>query len=292
MPERRVPERAPPLELLREEPGDVVTGSEAERPGVGLEGLDDHAPRCIAAAAAGELGDQLERSLLGAEVREREADVGVHDRREVDTRRSDGPSQPSACRRAPSPASTGTGRALRRGGRGSRRRPSRDGSARAPEADAQARARAVASRRRAERRPGIRTQGSARTPPPRSRSDGSGARRPDGARARRRSRGHRRVAPQVLQCTAGTTPRLFRSRIARPRRSETRASSSSNGADSGYPLSRRRSTTRTRGRSTPRRPPSSRCSSECQLSGRGVALPYTATAPSSDARFAATVRAS
>ena len=40
------------------------------------------------------------------------------------------------------------------------------------------------------------------------------------------------------------------------------------------------------------RPPSSSRSRLCQLSGRGVALPNTATAPSSDARFAATVRAS
>ena len=40
------------------------------------------------------------------------------------------------------------------------------------------------------------------------------------------------------------------------------------------------------------RPPSSSRSSAAQLSGRGVALPKTATAPSSAARFAATVRAS
>ena len=40
------------------------------------------------------------------------------------------------------------------------------------------------------------------------------------------------------------------------------------------------------------RPPSSSRSSRAQLSGRGVALPNTATAPSSDARLAATVRAS
>ena len=42
----------------------------------------------------------------------------------------------------------------------------------------------------------------------------------------------------------------------------------------------------------PRQPPSSSRSSRSQLSGRGVALPYTATAPSMAARFAVTVRAS
>ena len=49
----------------------------ADRPRVGLEGLDEHAARRVAAAAARELGDELERPLLGAEVRDREARVGV-----------------------------------------------------------------------------------------------------------------------------------------------------------------------------------------------------------------------
>ena len=69
-------------------------------------------------------------------------------------------------------------------------------------------------------------------------------------------------------------------------------SSASSGADNGYPASRRRSTTRTVGIGVAMRPPSSSRSSLSHDSGRGVAEPKIATAPSSDARFAATVRAS
>jgi len=72
------------LELPGEKPGDVVVDSVTERRGVGLEGLHDDAPGCVAPAAARELGDELERPLLGAEVREREAGVGVDDGRERD----------------------------------------------------------------------------------------------------------------------------------------------------------------------------------------------------------------
>ncbi len=49
---------------------------------------------------------------------------------------------------------------------------------------------------------------------------------------------------------------------------------------------------RTRGIGAPILAESTTRSSVAQLSGRGVALPYTATAPSRAARFAATVRAS
>ena len=82
--ERRVAERAPPLELAGEEAGDVVARGVRDRARVGLERLHDHAPRRVAAAAAGELRDQLERPLLGAEVGQAEARVGVDDRRELD----------------------------------------------------------------------------------------------------------------------------------------------------------------------------------------------------------------
>ena len=71
-----------------------------DRPGVRLEGLDEHAPRRVAAAAPGQLREQLEGPLLGAEVRHAEARVGVDDRGERDAARSDGPSRPSASRRA------------------------------------------------------------------------------------------------------------------------------------------------------------------------------------------------
>ena len=52
---------------------------ERNRARVRLVGLDEHAPRRVAAAAPGELGDQLERALLSAEVRQRHAGVRVDD---------------------------------------------------------------------------------------------------------------------------------------------------------------------------------------------------------------------
>ena len=82
--ERRVAERAAPLELLGEEAPDVVARRVGDRPRVGLERLHDHAPRRVAAAAPRELGDQLERALLGAEVGHREAGVGVDHGGELD----------------------------------------------------------------------------------------------------------------------------------------------------------------------------------------------------------------
>ena len=57
---------------------------ELDRPRVGLEGLHEDAARSVASAAAGELRQELEGALLGAEVREPEPRVGVDDRRQVD----------------------------------------------------------------------------------------------------------------------------------------------------------------------------------------------------------------
>ena len=57
-----------------------------DRARVGLERLHDHAARRVAAAAAGELRQQLERALLGAEVGQAETHVGVDDRRQLDAR--------------------------------------------------------------------------------------------------------------------------------------------------------------------------------------------------------------
>ena len=84
MPERRIAELAPPLELAGEEAGDVVPRRELDRARVGLERLHEHAARRVAAAAAGELRQQLERPLLRAEVRQAEARVRVDDRGERD----------------------------------------------------------------------------------------------------------------------------------------------------------------------------------------------------------------
>ena len=52
---------------------------ECERSRVRLEGLDDHFPGSIPAAATGELRDELERPFLGPEVWKRKARVGVDD---------------------------------------------------------------------------------------------------------------------------------------------------------------------------------------------------------------------
>ena len=117
---RRVAEHLAPLELTGEEPRDVVVDGVPQRRRVGLERLDEDAPGGVAAAAPGELRDELERPLLGPEVRQREARVGVDDRRELDARGGGGPSRRSACRRgrrAPPPRTARASRGRRRAGR-------------------------------------------------------------------------------------------------------------------------------------------------------------------------------
>ena len=84
MPERWVAERPASLELSCEEARHVVTCGVLHGTRLGLERLDDDAARRVAAAAAGELGEELERPLLGAEVGQAEAGVGVDDGRELD----------------------------------------------------------------------------------------------------------------------------------------------------------------------------------------------------------------
>ena len=84
MPERRVAERAAALELAGEKAGDVVARGVLHRARVRLERLDEHAARRVAAAAAGELGEELERPLLGPKVGQTETGVGVDDGRELD----------------------------------------------------------------------------------------------------------------------------------------------------------------------------------------------------------------
>ncbi len=71
MAERRVAERLPARELAREEAGDVVARRVLHGARLRLERLDEDASRRVPAAPAGELGEQLERSLLGAEVGQR-----------------------------------------------------------------------------------------------------------------------------------------------------------------------------------------------------------------------------
>ena len=79
MPKRRVVELPPPVDLALEEARDVVPRREGDRPRLGLEGLHEHLARRIAAAAPGELRQELERALLGTEVRQAETEVGVDD---------------------------------------------------------------------------------------------------------------------------------------------------------------------------------------------------------------------
>src|SRR2546428_5264802 len=62
--ERRVAEGASALELAGKEAGHVVTGGKRDGARVGLERLDDHPARCVAAAPPGELRQELERALL------------------------------------------------------------------------------------------------------------------------------------------------------------------------------------------------------------------------------------
>ena len=84
MAERRVAERPTTLELTREESGHVMTGRVLHRARLGLERLHDHAARRVSAAATRELGEELERPLLGTEVGQAEPRVGVDDRGELD----------------------------------------------------------------------------------------------------------------------------------------------------------------------------------------------------------------
>ena len=76
---------APSFELVGEEARDVVPGCQLERARVRLEGLHEHAAGRVAAAAAGELRDELEGALLGTQVREPEPGIGVDDGGQRDT---------------------------------------------------------------------------------------------------------------------------------------------------------------------------------------------------------------
>ena len=80
--EGRVAELSPARELSRQELLDVVTGGQRDRAGVGLVRLDDHASGSVAPAPPRQLRDQLERPLLGPEVRKAEAGVRVDHGRE------------------------------------------------------------------------------------------------------------------------------------------------------------------------------------------------------------------
>src|SRR6266540_5414489 len=84
MTEGRIAERAPTLDLAVEEAGDVVPCRKLDRARIGLERLHQDAAGCVASAAPGELCQQLEGALLGAEVGHAEPSVRVHDGGERD----------------------------------------------------------------------------------------------------------------------------------------------------------------------------------------------------------------
>jgi hypothetical protein len=81
------PFEAPPLELARQKAIDIVSRCEFDRPRVRLERLHDHAAGGVAAAPPRELRQELERSLLRAEVGQRETGVRVDDSGERDALR-------------------------------------------------------------------------------------------------------------------------------------------------------------------------------------------------------------
>ena len=219
-------------ELVGEEAGDVVPNRVRERRRVRLEGLHDDPARRIPAAPAGQLRHELERPLLGAEVREREPRVRVDDRRDLDAREVV---------------------ALRH-----HLRPDQHGRARRREA-------LERIAQRARPRGGVRVEADPleaghsprqlRVEALRPRTD---ARELDraalGARGRHLGRvaavvaveprvvvqcerdvaaSAARVVPHARQWTAPERPRRLRRRIARPPRSSTAESSASSGADSG-----------------------------------------------------------
>ena len=221
-----------------------MPGTRARRPRVGLEGLHEHAAGRVAAAAAGELRHELERPLLGPEVRHAEARVRVDDGGE----RTPAKWWPLATicvpRARPGPP--------RRSARASRRaRPALPADVRVetePLELGKPRARARASRRcvpapirarSTEPHAGHALRRRLREPAVMA-AERVVAR---GASAPRRSCGQRRVTPQARQWIAGATPRRLRRRIAFPPSSTSLPSAARSGAESGYPASRRRSTT-------------------------------------------------
>ena len=259
----------------------------SDRRRVGRGGLDDHAPAARPApGAAGELGDERERALLGAEVGEAQRLVGVEDDAERRRRGSRGPWRPSGCRRA-------APRARRRSARAARDRVlGRAGvGVEAEDRDAERLgelgleplgARAVARDR--ERAAGVAALRA------RARGGRSGGRRSRPAARCRTSAtsqfGHFQTLPQSRQVRKFDQPRRLSSTIAL--RAVAAARAACRGAAGG--ASPRMSSTSTGGSGRPStRSGSVRRGSSRQVSGRGVARARTA-APRrcSRARSAAT----
>ena len=249
-----------------------MASGEDERRRVRLERLHDHPARSVAPAPPGELRHELERALLGAEVGKRETGVRVDYRGDLDA---------------------GEVMSLRHHLRSDQSDGSRRGEAFEGIAQRAGPATVSASSR-------IRSSpGSLRASSASSRCvPGADPRELDGAAVRAGLGQLRRVAavvavepPVAMQRQRDVAARAPASRPARaavdrardpaPVEEEDRAaaslrtaaSSASNGAESGYPASRRRSTSATDGSGAPMRAGSWSRSSRAQLSARGVALP-------------------
>ena len=172
--EGRVAERLASLELAREEPATSWLTACRERRSRRAGRSARDASRGVATAAPRELGHELERSLLGSEVGQREAGVGVDDRCERDARalmslrdhlRADRTARSALANRSSTSRTAPAARDVR-----VEAEPLELGHvlSRAP-------SRAAASPRRSARARPTRTRGSAAARAPRTRSGGSGA---------------------------------------------------------------------------------------------------------------------
>ena len=107
--ERRVSELAAELDLALVHRAVVVGGGGLDGVVLRRVGLDDDAAAARpAAGAAGDLLQELERALAGAEVREVQSDVGGDDADEGDAAGCPAPSRPSACRSGCRPRARGS----------------------------------------------------------------------------------------------------------------------------------------------------------------------------------------
>ena len=82
---RRIPEHLALGQLVSQKQRAIVARRGADGRGVGLVGLHEHAPGQLrAAGAAGNLFDQVERALVGAEIGQLQLRVGVDDAHQGD----------------------------------------------------------------------------------------------------------------------------------------------------------------------------------------------------------------
>ena len=257
-------------------------------------------PLAAPARAPGELRDQRERALLGAEVGEAQGGVGVEHDAERARRGSRGPWRPSACRSARPRAAASKRRSIAAARRARRRRSvgvepeHREARRRRSIAESSC-CEALGAGAVARDRASSRSRRSARAPPRDGRSDGRpGSRRRGAGRARRRTRGQLQTRPQERQERKFDQPRRFSSTIALPRAGAHLGERLGGVAGAGLRLLAHVEDLRPPGSGRPStRRAQAQAGSRCTLSGRGVALPQQQHARRARrARSAATSRAS